>query len=488
MNKVQIISAIILTALLLFGYLNTETRNKNLQKFYEITRLDPLFYDPTLELETFADALKNLSSAESNFRATQRRFLKIKNRGVFPAAWKLFPIDFLESLSEVSEVTASFLKNPEYVEAYHLLNIYRNAVNAYDRAATMHLEVIDNLLKQNPLIISKQVRFFGSATSLKIIQDDLLLIRENAEALEKEIELREKCLYWGKCNLDNSKRNTRTPNLQPVSSAAKTDVLLPLKIISPSNYDDVLGPYLVETGCLGWNRENGIIKPKSQVFYLFVEYKKNGSPSNIIPKLATENYYMDLNYWANTWQIADIFLEAGKSFYNQNATNNYRCSDLTYLPKLYRIAGSDIEKDGKTSVGELWGLPFIINEVTNSLGFLIREQQIEHIPTSALYLMTTRTVYSIFFMPFSDSIWRLKVTPQYLIEKKIPPLRGFVTYSELKTQNYSDDKIKSSDIFQRRILNEFIENKKNNVNAINITATVLKFINFISKNNPFREL
>ncbi len=428
MKPRAILPALFILMVFMAVYLTTTPRKEiGLKRFYEITKADPLFYDPSIELDKFDNAVTDLSISEKNFRNTYQKYLETKDEKIFSRDWELFPIDFLKELSTTIKKTDKFLKEPTFFKASGLLQAYKRSTTSYKKNAELQLMAISNLIKANPSILKRKIHFLGSATSLEVVKSDLELILENTAALETEIAAREKCLYSEECaeTINNPPEKEFVQTLDETNQALlSVDLLRP-----PYGYGKILGPYFLKSGCWGWEQDKiGKLEPKIQAFYLF---EKNGK---ITPKLATEIFYIDYKALEASWKTAELFLERHVRFQEQSATNDYRCPDLTYLPRLYAAAYH------RTI---LWGLPYLIERVASTLEFLTLDQKLLKTSSDNLYILSSRTDYSLLFLPYAKTVWRIEKTPQYFIKENIPLDRGFETHRGLLAKGMSDENLKA---------------------------------------------
>lgn len=439
MRQIKRISIIILilTISLAFYFFYQTKYETNLRQFYHVTKADPFLYDSSVEIAKLDNAVQKLSIVENHFRNTHQKYLKPGEIKIFGDDWKLFPIDFLNELSGTIQNTNKFLDNPNLWRAWRLISSYKKTVAAYRQNAESQLEAINNLLaEEDPFVLKKKIYFLGSVTSLEVVRNDFALIVKNANALEKEIDTREKCLYEGQCPdvIESTVDDTYSD-----TSNGPNPTLLSLELLSSGEkYDKVLGPYFLKSSCWGWQDKNGVLEPKTQAFYLF---EKNRT---IIPKLATEIFYVNYELAAPNWDTAQLFLEKGLPFGEQNATNDYRCSDLTYLPNLYSMAYHQTN---------LWSLPYLLERLTSTLEFLILDQNLLKASADNLYILTSRTDYSLLFLPYTRAVWRIKERPQFFLKENprlISP--AIETYTSLKEKGYSNQDIEKFHTNQKEIL------------------------------------
>jgi hypothetical protein len=366
----------------------------------------------------------------------------------------LFPLGLLQTLPKIKKFTDSFLENPSSFRGFQLLGAYKEAVEQYKKSIALHLKALQNLFEENPRLASSKTKtfFLGSGTNLEIVKQDFLLIQENSEVLEKEIKKRENCLWGGECSEDNQGRDPSSRSETP--RPKKEPNLLPPTLISPFPEPyKILGPYFTESGCWGFEPDG---KPKIETFYIFIKDKK------IMPRLATEAYFIDYQAAAERWEGARIFLERGISYVIQSETADYQCPDLTYWPELLGLARKEIgagepNKELARRLAEenkLWTLPYFLERVAAFMDFMILNQELEKKSPSLIYILQARTNYSIVFMPFAKSVWRLNQNPQYLEPASAPLGTMYKTYKDLKKMGLADEEIEKFNISQIGVLKE----------------------------------
>ena len=437
-----ITAALLFLAFLGAALLNNEPRDGRLEKFYELTKADPLFYDPTLELDKFNAAVSDREKAEENFLNTYKKYVRPEDAGILPSNFQIFPLDFLKELSAVIKKTDEFLKEPTFLKASNLLQAYQESAAAYRKGAQLQLKAISRFSAAYPgRPLNQKVYLLGEATSLEIVKGDFELILENAAKLEQEIAERKRCLFKGACPPPLAGVKTPEKNIAPGEAR-----VLPLEIIAPEQtYEKALGPYFAKSGCWGWREETGRLEPKTHAFYLLV---KEG---RIRLELASENYYMDHEAWKQQgWKPAEIFLELGVRYYNNPATNDYRCTDLTYWAEVFNEARQEFFPGKKSDWQEqtanenkLWVLPYFFDNAARNLQILAWNQEIEKKAPSVHYLLTVRSDYSLSYLTQAKSVWRLETKPRYLLREEGFLPKEFETYTSLKEKGFSDEAIKN---------------------------------------------
>ena len=464
---------ILLMTIILFYYWSSlkKISTANLDRFYSLTINDPLFYDPALDLKTLDNSIARLKSKEQAFLQTRKLLQKNernKNSSIINVE-KLFPIDFLENFSRASASMERFLQDKDPISAKNLLASYKNTAASYRKNAENVLTMIKNFIKENPEAQYearyKEVNFLQTTTTLDIIRNDFKLIIENVKKLDKIINSRSECLYEGNCIKEDDREDYGT------TSNGRQDnenggYFISQEILFPKGFTKTLGPYLIETSCFRNKEEK---QGKNQPIYLFTRSIADKPPEKISLKLADQVYYIDYKYLASyLWEreIAKIFLDKGIRYIEQNATNDYGCPDLTYQPEVLERARKDIVGEQKnyemekiSQANKLWGLPYIIDEISSNLDYSILHQKISKRPTDQLYLLTSRLDYSIFYMPFAKSVWRIDDRLKFILKSGNPIAPFFETYASLKKKGYSDKEIEKFNYSKTKILREAIKNK-----------------------------
>src|SRR3989338_7355727 len=74
---------------------NRGISEENLQKFYELTKSDGLFYDPNLDTKLLKEAVSDLKNTEARVLAANRPFQSKGDKEILSKDWHLWPVDFL---------------------------------------------------------------------------------------------------------------------------------------------------------------------------------------------------------------------------------------------------------------------------------------------------------------------------------------------------------------------------------------------------------
>lgn len=433
-QSVKIRLVVLICLAILFGFYTYKNIEKNAGNLYKITIEDPLLYGE-MPIEELGNAINLLVKKEKEFLEGFRNYPDGQNAFFDKKHWRLFPIEFLKAFEASSEKTSKFLKNPSPMTAFQMLKTNQTAAWKYKSYIETQLLVVNKLIEENPDSANSNIVFLRVSTNLSIVRADYEIALKNSEKLWDDIRDRRKCFFSGQCDISAPAKQEKTIEISDSKNREKNiDIDL-----SSAGKNEKPGVFIASTSCFGQNKN---LKPKLQAFYMTEKFGK------LKPKLASENYYLNYEALRNSWSLAEKFLNKGIAYDLQLETSDYRCPDLTYLIDLYYEYFS-----GKP----LFGLSHIINDIAANLDFLILTQKIEKKPADLLYLLTSRTDYSIFLMPYDMSVWRIAERPKYF-NAGIDLPRYFETYSSLKQKGYSDEKIKTFNNSQGETLKELIKN------------------------------
>lgn len=428
-----------------------------LTNFTALVKTDPLFYSPFIDSADWQSGIKAVSALNEEINAYFASYEK-KHPGAVPYAspdYREYPDLLLTAIGAAVKLTDTFLAAPNSITAHNLIAAYERAGRAYDEAADEFLRRLDLLVKSaggDAAAIPAQP-LINSATSVAIARADAELIKKNAEALLTEIAARKRCLDEGFC----PQPRAFAPIPSPVITAAERVKILPLELLfplfKPSELGDVKGPYAAPSGC--WGLENGKIPQRLFMAYQFGE----GSDAIFWVKLATENYYRDLAQTAGDPSLEAV-AKSGARYLMLEDTKFNRCPDLTYWPEaatqyyLDQIRASIAPKDAwKIDIARrarLIGFPEILRALPEPTRDIINYDGFLDVFEPTVWAQLA-SYYSLFFFPFSDSIWRLDKKPVFLVTDaaqlsqimaRTPSFvaKNRIPYSQLKNQ-YSYEQI-----------------------------------------------
>lgn len=438
-NYEKIILLLVAVLALGFYWQSGGYQNQSIERFAHITRTSPLIYDALLDSAGLEKQLGILEEKEEKF---------LKYWGIAP---RIFATGHLHLLGPIKDATEAFFKNPSYGRARKLSGLQRNFALEYKKNAQTTLSKLEKLFSGREDAV---IRFFGSGTTPQIIMDDLRLIIKNGNTLLVEVGEREKCLFYGECSLapltQTKFRSLSVDlNLVWVNRQNHQDLLSP-EILVPIRFDAFRGPYAIETGCFGFDASGA---PLVHPFYLF-ERKTNGAAAPF-PKRADENYYIDLTYQNDPF--AREMLRRGIRYDYQIETNDYDCTDLTVWPKI--IALDYALRTGEKPSDVLWTLPYILPTIP-AINYLLQNSPIEDEPPPEDWLYSVHNAYSLFYLPFSPSVWLLNEEPHYLLKTSFPLEHGQTSYSQLKARGLDDEEIAKFAFSDEAIFRDLSRNKK----------------------------
>ncbi len=458
-----------------------ETRRTNLNGFYELTRSDPLFYSPFFQTEDWTEAIAGLKNEEGQLKEAIIDNL-MTSAGSEPARGigkdeyiqflrknDIFPYQFLEDLILINQKTNEFLKSPSSELGQNLLELYDRAADAYLQNISAKIAI----LKKTTNNESTPPAFFffvDSASSLEVKINDYQTIKENGDELKKETAKRKNC-FLGKENCealsmiknDNSFVTLIDSSDSPLNGG-NIDFIKDTFLFEYSGHGNTLkelkGPYKINSFC--WQNPNF----EQWLYLAFIE--RNGR-TFVLPKLANQNYYQKTPAEPIT-NLDKALIKNGIKFLTQLETTDYECPNLTFYPQLITLdflkekikTGSinkgDLENnsDYKLLIENQFGL---MAPAINTTSFVLKIWGLyERINknTNLNYLLGVRTDYSLFYLPFAKSIWRIDKELQYFVPKIKNPSSGssrIITLDELEKLGYTKEDIKKIHAIN---INEFI--------------------------------
>ncbi len=443
---------------LLYYYKTSET---HLEGFYTLTSVDPLFYSPVMGAD-FGSAVTDLTRAEADLKVVAIQNIKAKNAPYTKTyasmleVYPLFPTGFLATLPAIATSTEKFLVDPTFENARNLLALYEDAAKQYAYYASSTKAVftqIDTYLPANkPLFYF----FTDTATSKTIAKADADLIYKNSQALIQEIQRRKSCLEIGQdCSVLEKTRSYTLPPQVPLNPNADTDFVR--TSLEKKTNDKITGPYTVSSSC--WESPHS----GQQQMYLLHKEGSDSSNSFVLPKLATTNYYRTLA--TNTFDIiGKTLIERGVSFYYQPEGTTYECTDLTFYATLLTLeylntyaTTLDDKKRAKIIENQFGLLAPALRALAVFTDVLTLSQTVSHdFVLSPQFLFSTRSAYSLTYLPFARSVWRISEVPQYQTSrneyKALNPQSPFVTLTTLRQAGVTDEALENARVDQREIL------------------------------------
>ena len=471
MNKKIVFLGLIIffigTGYFLFQELKMPT---GLKGFYTLTEKDPLFYSPFLDGKEFKAALNRLKESERQIKKISienylrnENLLDNENSLYIKTLTKtdIFPYRFLEGLISINQETDKFLENPSTEKGYHLLTLYAEAADSYLQNISSLIEAIETIEEEQR---KKPILFLDSQTNLNIILKDYWAIKKNAYTLKEEIDQRKKCLEGELNCLKLKKKHNIEYLLQALEQSLPPPPLEELKPEGKLVRDviqitypeaEVRGPYKIKSAC--WQSPNN-----NYWHWIYLIYEKKESTTLIISKLAEQNYYFIIRNPPRN-KLEEAIAEKGLDFRPILATNHYNCTDSTFYPTLLTLdfIKEEVVKTGKEpkrlleerqykflAVNQFGLLAPLINKTAFILDSQAKQLKLDKTIFLPLhYFYGLHSAYSIFYLPYAQSVWRMDEELQYLIPREEKSLiakddRWFYKLTELQNMGYSENEIK----------------------------------------------
>jgi hypothetical protein len=459
--SLYVVTIVALATIAVYYYIFYQPRisEQTLQQFHTLTQEDPLFYDPAMDVEFLRESVKEMSHADDLILYVDSLYRPSgpeEERGVFPEGWRLWPDEFLGVLPDIHEVTTEFLASPSAENAVALVALYEQATAYYKKAIDLHIKALENVFERDPKKRTAIIAFLGSGTTPEIVYNDFLLIRENAEALKKEIESRKKCLYRGQCEV--SKSEIQDSKLTDQSEVVPYDPLPPEILgLEGELGKDYFGPYWAETGCFGFSEGGHLLQHSFFIkgnkrfdlqFYssLIPDPIQYHPEPVLVPTLTNTKFYRDYTKTPDR-PTAAFYLDRGIQFRAHAETTNYLCTDLTYIPHLLiQYFNRDNETNSSLTKNAFLTLPYLIQNTLGVSTHLLHFPLYLKEPRQALDTLVNRSAYSLYFGAFSPAVWRIREKTDFLLRKNFTEFldayssieelqkRG-VSYQELVTSN-----------------------------------------------------
>jgi len=488
--------------------------------FYKASMEDPLLYSPHLNTENWNITLDKLTHARGEFFTARennlqdkRRVDRMPYRKITQNPESIYPFEFLKLFITAAELQDLFLQKPSDTLAKKIIKKQKEAQKAYKKSAVGHLAQL-NMLPESA--DSKILLFLGSATNVETIRNDFELITQNARALLKDIQLRERCLSFGFCNnIQRAVLHTGKP-LSPILLSEKENFKIPLELITPPRTREMRGPYIISSNC--WTKTFALLE-KQWPMYLSISSFEDVKTS--LPMLANEIFYWDVRTTPNTTDKERARL--GISYNDQVATNTYMCNDNSFHTKIMTLSYLEhiVKSSGVITKAEKYLLrPYIpsdellpilskeywaVNTQEATTRRLIVENQlvdfdlilgklyelmgvytditnINKRPFAPRSILGPRSSYSLLYLSFAQSVWRLQEHPQYLLPGIYKHSSRYITFDELIATGFDPHKAKvwDTDVL-RQIAEKYTPDKTlkagghNFVPFFNLLSNFLKF-------------
>jgi hypothetical protein len=453
-KKVLISFTIVIFIYLLFIQLNVT-------KLHNLTKKDPLFYDPSLDSHELSKGISELKKSENDLLLATAEVLSEKTLNNTAQEKEvinsivtngILPIDYLEELTKNLKRNEIFIEKPNLINAVLLLIQTQKTADFYRKESQKLLSLAEASAKvEGSLSRPYQVHLFGSRSTTIQEYKDIQLINQNSLVLQNDSYSRWKCLLLGmRCG--EQIRNV-TPEKKSKSPRV-TATILPTEITMQNyTFDKMYGPYLIESSCF----------PKKYTWLQFVIDDKN----RFIAKDATENYYYDIdNRIISSSTQNDYLSDIGMPYDFQNESTSYRCLDLRYWADLSSLAvledlmkeksptSTDGLRDLETQYpdtftfeqlitldNKLTHLPYMLRSIATYLDIYTDIQKDYRNRLEILQLVANRSTYALTYQTFSRSIWRLQENPAYTSVQNIAVPSLYTTYTEL-SNIYTAEEIK----------------------------------------------
>jgi len=436
--------------LLFLSYKAPGRYTPDLDGFLKLTSEDPLFYSSFFAAADFEKAVRSLEETENQFREAILLNLKADEgpeKDYYLSILeenRLFPYQFLETLILINQETKAFLDNPSVEQGENLLLLYDAAADSYIREISSKIEVLQ--LVEEYKTVEPYFFFVDSVSSLGVIKNDFLTIKENGYRLKKEIEERRNCLAGKEiCPLPSKTENSEEfVDLSKEDGNFKEERTAFVKELLPYRSFEMKGPYKISSSC--WQSQG----PEHWLYLLYME---RGEEPLVIPKLVNQNYY------AKGFE-GELDGIDSPVFYALSEASVYECTDLTFYPQLLvmnflkekmekgLISEEDLMEnpDYKLLIKNQFGVMApAINTISAHLNIFRLRLLATGDPSAPEFLFSIRTAYSMLYFPFAESIWRLDKGLQYFVPEREKPIGGnlrFVTLDELEELGYTKEEIK----------------------------------------------
>jgi hypothetical protein len=282
--------------------------------FYQITKEDPIFMGPGLNIDRYNKSLENMERINSELKND----VGLKD--------DLLPISYLKETAEVLDKSNKFNNSVNFNYARDLLFSYKKTVKEYFNQSQGLGKVINE--SNVPVSIFNQA---GGVTSKEIILSDIDKMSLNSKKLNKEIANRDRCLnistffcnrvieekFLGTSLKDNSDNN--------VDILAIEDISYP-KDIGESIFS---GPYKITSLC--FKKENDI----HDYEYLYVVENEGPNGKRNTPRIATNNYYVKVGPGDDI--LSRTYRDNGFDWRFESMVNSYHCNDTSYHTDLATI-------------------------------------------------------------------------------------------------------------------------------------------------------
>ena len=439
--------------------------------FYDVTKNDPLLYSPHINVSGWKEVLPLLQKKRGEFFAALRAYpsssiseQKIIKK-IIAGPSSIYPFEFLEAFLAAVEAQERFLEYPSLELALKLIDTQQLAAEEYATNAKGFARITADATKTLP---SGVYLTLGSAITTKLVSEDAALIAENARRLRLEIEERYRCLKFGSCGASRPRiHSVLAMSDDPVASSPYK---IPIDIITPPRTTETLGPYAITTSCFGKSADGS---PRRWPMYLFVSI--NDGIRTALPMLANENYYWDTRRSDYPSDVEKVAL--GVTYNDQAATNLYMCNNNDYYPNILTLVFLQnlIKKEGAVVPAEerllydpvpsdalfselltqyegadntitaeralvvenkLVGYELMLGKLAELFNSYSAITVINEYPFPVATILGLRSSYSLLYLPFARSVWRLPDQPRFFLEEQYTNADRYFTWDEVREQGF----------------------------------------------------
>ena len=403
-----------------------------LREFDALLRTDPLFAAEGLDLDRASQALNSLESAVSDIESvfskdSWRRRLFLTR---YPLARYAVPIPFLRAFIESERLRRMFLSAPTEENARRVLAGWRVAARAYmksvERYTRLH-EVLYSLEKQpDSFVLNDMV---GNQTTLADIDRARALMAQNAELLNRTVREREHALRVG------GSFERRTASFSPLPGFQKGELSPTHASLHALEMQQLLlmGVEILEThGPLQYELSHFDDVPTKHLFMLYVLRNPTINLPTARVVLADRFYFLPIigpnaRFGGIGKSGFELLIKRGMRYWYQSATNLYTSRDLNYWSEVLTIVDRTrrpqldwhLVEAQRSSLFDL-----LLGACANDIQIYVWNTY-ERIALgksagfSLLYGLLVRSYPSIYYLPFNQSVWRLKELPNFLGSARI---------------------------------------------------------------------
>jgi len=461
-NKIILAVSLIIIFLALFSFYYFFRKDRGIDGFYRLTKEDPLFYSSFYQTEKIEKSLNLLEESEKELKNFTMS-LTIDNEHLLDERTKsfitsfneinLYPISFFRLLTPINNLTNEFLENPTVEKAEQLIDLYDQATDKYIENVSSKIELLNNYP-------GTQIRFllsFDNTTNVDVVKNDLEIIRRNGYELKNEIQKRRECLHGllPCMSLAKSPGEITTTNLiteslnfnenEDLNDQERVNFNLIRRILNEET-DRLKGPYKLTSNC--WTKR-GVDDNSQWVFLSYHSWDNYGD--YVFPSIATRSIYEERRDADENVIIRPI-----------NELLTYRCNDLAFYPLILtmdflidKMITENLNIDELTNSPEYKSL--LLNQfglISPAINTLSRNQRTiilfwqqqgidERIIIPIIEgMIPLRSAYSMLYLPYSHSTWRIDETLNFFSQDEVVANIG-TRYDliSLREKGYSDEEI-----------------------------------------------